>query len=178
MPITLPETASRVNFSTAPSCCSNKTEVANWVKTVDLICRVALTAFGAAIAPLFFGVALGVGVFLGTVYAIVRYTQHKPLLEQDDSKPICAQGFMNYLSGMRFPPVVNSVVTAAFIGAHIRHDPQFFVPFVGLFVGIWIGRDGAEMVRDLGGRFFSLFQQQPQPQPRVVTYKCSNCVQH
>lgn len=175
MPITSPETISRVNFSTEPSCCSNKTEVTNWVKTVDLVCRIALTAFGAVIAPLFFGIAVGVGVLLGASYAIVRYIQDKPLLEQDDAKPICAQGFMNYLSGMRYPPAVNSVVTAAFIGAHIRHDPQFFVPFVGLFVGIWIGRDGTDLVKDLGGRFFSLFHQ---PQPKVVIHRCTDCVQH
>jgi hypothetical protein len=138
----------------AEKCCCGTNQRSSWVKTVDLVCRIALAAFSAWIAPIFFGLSFGIGTILGCGYALITFYRNKTLSDLGEAKPICAQGFMNYLSGLRYPAVINSVVTAVFIGAHVRHDPLFFVPFVGLFVGVWVGSSAITITRDLQGRVF------------------------
>lgn len=137
-------------------CCQPANPQASaWLKKVDLICRIALGVFAAVIAPAPFACSIGIGFIGGMAYAITRLCQHKPLFAAGESKPVCAQGYMDYLSGMRFPPVVGSLATASFIGAHMRHDPQFYVPFCGLFIGLWLGRQSAGIANDLAGRAFT-----------------------
>lgn len=138
--------------SMSPCCAARESarEMA-WIKKVDRICRVALAAFAAALAPALFVKAFSAGVVGGAVYTAVRTAQHKSLFPAGESKPVCAQGYMDFLSGMRFPPIVGSLATATFIGAHMRHDPVFYVPFCSFFVGFWIGRDSVS----LAGHVFS-----------------------
>lgn len=129
-------------FST-PSCCSNTANLSNTSSLqskLDTICRIALGIFAAAYAPVPFAVTLGIGLAAGSVYAFTRIRQKQPMYPDGESKPVCAQGYMDFLSGMRFPPAVGTVATAAFIAAHTRHDPLFYAPFCGLFIGFWIGR--------------------------------------
>ena len=123
------------------NCCGSTAKQSSLQKTVDLICRLALGAFAAIIAPVSFGISLGLGLLFGSVYAITRIKQNLPMFPEGESKPVCAQGYMDFLSGMRFPPLVGTLATAAFIAAHTRHDPVFYVPFCGLFIGFWTGRE-------------------------------------
>jgi hypothetical protein len=62
---------------------------------------------------------------------------------------------MEFLTGMRFPPLVGSLATATFIGAHMRHDPSFYVPFCGAFLGFWIGREFVTEIRDMAGHAYT-----------------------
>jgi hypothetical protein len=148
-----PPTHSRLNTA----CCSTANSGSNlqWVKTVDRICRVTLAAFAAILAPIPFAVSLASGLLAGASYTAVRIYQQKPLFPDGESKPVCAQGYMDFLSGMRFPPLIGSLATATFIGAHMRHDPLFYVPFCGFFVGFWLGRDSINLGKDLTNYAFS-----------------------
>lgn len=142
----------------SPSCCQAKptSSSRNWQKVVDLICRLAIGVFCAVLSPLAFAASFGLGIALGATYAISRICQNKPMFPDGQSKPVCAQGYMDFLSGMRFPPTVGTLATTAFIGAHMRHDPQFYVPFCGLFLGFWIGREAAQSIRDIASWKFEL----------------------
>jgi hypothetical protein len=145
----------------APSnstCCSVPEKTSKWQKTVDMICRVAISIFAAIYAPLPFFVSLSIGAVGGATYAATRLYQKKTMFPDGESKPVCAQGYMDFLSGMRFPPLVGTLATATFIAAHIRHDPLFYAPFCGLFIGFWLGRDGLCYGRDLGNYAINRFQ--------------------
>jgi len=143
------------SYDAVSPCCKNEGQTPPWLKCVDTICRIAIGAFAAFIAPHHFLVSFGLGAFGGIAYASIRYLQQKPMFPTGESKPVCAQGYMDFLSGMRFPPVIGTIATATFIAAHMRHDPQFYVPFCGFFLGFWIGRETVTLCKDLGGRSFS-----------------------
>lgn len=127
------------------SCCEKEVSSSPWLKQVDLICRISIGIFGAIIAPMPFLIFFGSGLLGGAVYAITRKVQNKPMYPDGTSKPVCAQGYMDFLSGMRFPPTIGTLATTSFIAAHMRHDPAFYAPFCGLFLGFWIGREGASL---------------------------------
>lgn len=135
------------------NCCRSKKKP-QWLKYVDLVCRVALGVFAGFLAPLPLIISLSMGIGVGSLYWLAGHWSKELLMSSGETKPVCAQGYMDYLSGIRFPPVIGSMATATFIAAHMRHDPQFYVPFCGVFIGFWIGREGA----DLGGRAFSFFK--------------------
>lgn len=139
-------------FSPSP-CCRTKSDTSSVaLKNVDIVCRIAIGIFGTFIAPAPLLISFGIGVIGGSVYAATRHIQNKPMYPNGQSKPVCAQGYMDFLSGMRFPPVVGTIATTAFIGAHMRHDPQFYAPFCGFFLGFWIGRESVTFCHDLAGR--------------------------
>ncbi len=154
------------------SCCQPTSKASPWLKIIDRICRVAIGIFAAWIAPMHFGVSLGLGIIVGGGYAFSCSWLKKPLFPAGESKPVCAQGYMDFLSGMRFPSEIGTVATATFIGAHMRHDPQFYVPFCGLFLGLWIGREAVGIVKDLGGRLISAIALPPSQQKPVSSTGC------
>lgn len=152
------------------SCCpENMQPPSPWLKSVDLICRIAIGVFGAILAPLHFAVSFALGSIIGGGYAIIKWIRSESVPQNGTSKPICAQGYMDFLSGMRFPPLINTLATASFIGAHLRHDPLFYVPFSGLFLGFWIGKDSMALTREMSSRVISHVQPAPkvkeQPRP-------------
>lgn len=148
---------SPMKTSTHPeSTCCQKAPASEtaWLKRVDLICRIAIGIFGAYIAPLPLLISFAIGSIVGAVYTATRYLQNKPMYPDGQSKPVCAQGYMDFLSGMRFPPLIGTLATTSFIAAHMRHDPLFYAPFCGLFLGFWIGREGTAVCHTLAGRFY------------------------
>lgn len=139
------------------SCCNPKTEEFRFQKTLDNICRIAIGVFAAIHAPLPFLVSFQIGLLTGIGYAVYRLYQNKPMLPDGENKPVCAQGYMDFLSGMKFPPPAGTIATAVFIAAHTRHDPAFYVPFCGLFMGFCLGRQGTVFSKDLLGHAVSFF---------------------
>ena len=137
------------------SCCPSDEAVHPWIKQVDTICRIAIAVFAVVIDPVYFAVSFTIGTIAGAAYAASRYIQHKVMYPEGKSKPVCAQGYMDFLAGMRFPPPIGTLATAEFIGAHMRHDPKFYVPFCGLFLGFFVGRESVSIGKDLGGRLFN-----------------------
>jgi len=138
-------------YASRNSCCNCQKEE-KWIANVHVICRIALGIFAAVIAPCSFAISLSAGLIAGTSYACLKLWQNQPFFPRGDSQPICAQGYMDFLTGMRFPPLIGSLGTTAFFGAHLRHDPSFYVPFCGLFIGFWLGNEATVAAKNLSGR--------------------------
>lgn len=132
-------------------CCNLQNDNVHFQKILDSICRIAIGVFAAVYAPIPFVVSLQVGIFTGITYALCKLYQNKPMLPNGENKPVCAQGYMDFLSGMKFPSPAGTLATAVFIAAHTRHDPSFYSPFCGLFIGFWLGRQGTMQGRNLLG---------------------------
>lgn len=133
-------------------CCSKKDENSKYSKlskAVELVCRIALGIMAAVIAPVYFATSFVIGAAGGVVYTALQKIYKDKLAENADARPACAQGFMEYLSGTKFPAVVIQVVTAVFIGAHIQHQPGFYVPFTGVFVGFWSAKQASAGIEAL-----------------------------
>lgn len=136
-----------------------------WLKRIELVCRVALGVFAAYIAPLYFAISFSIGILIGAAYQIVVAIKNKTLLGAGEARPVCAQGFMEYLSGMKFAPEIAAVVTAVFIGDHVHHRPGFYVPFCGVFVGFWGGTQLTSALIGMGNRAASWIKAKPAPAP-------------
>jgi hypothetical protein len=134
-------------------CCEAKVVESEYLNKIEIICRIALGVFATMLSPWTFTISLNIGFTIGAGYSLINYWQNEPI-SASRGKPICAQGYMNFLSGMRFSPLIDSLATTTFIGAHMRHDPQFYVPFCGLFLGLWLGREMVCASKDLGSRLF------------------------
>ena len=126
-------------FSNA-SCCS-PAKSSPWVKRIGVICRIFLCVIGVVIAPLAFPIALAAGLVTGACYLGYKHWKGEPVEEAGTSKPVCAQGNMDFLADMRFPEVVGSIGIAAFLADHlINHNATFYAPFTGFFLGFWFSR--------------------------------------
>jgi hypothetical protein len=96
---------------------------------------IALGAFAAFCSPeLFFpfffaGVVLGVAVSWNATAAEL----------QNQSSAVCAQGFLEMATGIKFPPIVNLLTNVALTAAHIDHL-IVYPPIIGLYVGGQVGR--------------------------------------
>lgn len=146
----LPEWVSTWTIGTTEkSCCGKKQGQEEMLKLLDKVCRIALAVFSAVIFPLFFQISFALGAIASMAY--FAYTQGSDA-SVGTLKPFCGQGYMEFLSGRAFSPWVAHVVTTVFVAAHIRHDPHFFVPFCGLFVGWWAGEEVATAAFNLGQR--------------------------
>jgi hypothetical protein len=118
-------------------CCHSKAD--NTLKTVDFVCRVAICVFAAWLNPLACAVSLVSGAIAGGIYECMLQKKKITSLTAPSSQPVCAQGYMEFFSGMRFPPALGIIATAAFFAAHMRCDPLFHVPFCSFFVAFSFG---------------------------------------
>lgn len=123
-------------ISNAISSCCATTSPSSWTKKVSVICRIFLCVIGIAIAPVSFLTSLTLGMIIGTCYLLTK----KDFRDSGDSKPVCAQGYMDFLADMRFPTTAGTIATAVFIAEHLHHNPKFYVPFCGFFLGFWFSR--------------------------------------
>lgn len=114
---------------------------------VELVCRVALAIFAAIINLKLFVISAGIGAAVGIVYTVYKNIVKEPL-EVGLARPSCAQGFFDYLSGLRCPAIVSTVITAVFIGGHMHHSP-FYIGFCGVPFGVWVGSQIAQMAWNL-----------------------------
>lgn len=113
---------------------------------LEIIARVVLAVFSFYVAPLAFLISLGIGVAIGIAYVIY----HGGEVQQSKGLPVCAQGYLELLTGLKFPREINLTVTALFIAMHTWMECTFFVPFVGVTEGIWIGSE----ITLLGYKYF------------------------
>lgn len=114
---------------------------------VELICRIALAIFACVINFKLFAIAAGVGAAAGVLYTVYKNIVKDPI-EVGLARPSCAQGFFDYLSGIRCPPLVSTVITAVFIGGHMHHSP-FFIGFCGVPFGVWAGTQVTQIIWNL-----------------------------
>ena len=151
--------------SQATNCCSGKTvsgcsksTSSEWSKkllrVIVLVTHVGLGVFAYITCPSSFLLSYGIGKGLGFVCGVLdRYNVIK-LTYVDDAAPACAQNFMEYLSGIRFPVLIAKVITVAYIARHIVCDSPFYVPFVGVFLGFKTGRIAGSVCVDIAGWCF------------------------
>lgn len=114
---------------------------------VELVCRVALAVFAAILNLKLFAITAGIGVAIGVVYTVYKNIVKEPI-EVGLARPSCAQGFFDYLSGIRCPAIVSTVITAVFIGGHMHHSP-FYIAFCGVPFGVWVGSQVAQVAWNL-----------------------------
>lgn len=114
---------------------------------VELVCRIALAIFACIINYKLFAISAGVGLALGVSYTVYKNVIKEPI-EVGLARPSCAQGFFDYLSGIRCPPLVSVVITAVFIAGHMHHSP-FYIGFCGVPFGVWLGTQATQIVWNL-----------------------------
>lgn len=140
--------------SCTSGCCSTQqpsqdTEQLPWVtyQRLEVACRVAVGALSCSVAPLTFAASLAGGATLGLArYGWQHYTGEE--LASAGGRPVCAQGYSEMLSGRRLPERINLLVTALFVAMHTEHMPHFFVPFTGVFLGMWVSDVIANAIAD------------------------------
>jgi len=140
-----------------PSCCAVESKFSYQQKVMDTICRLAIGVFAALSDPVSFFISFGIGLSTGLIYSIIKLRNNEEIFPGGESKPVCAQGYMDFLSGMRFPAPAGTIAMATFIVAHTRCDPTFYIPFSGVFLGFWAGTQGALYARDLTSYAFRNF---------------------
>lgn len=114
---------------------------------IELICRIALALFAAFVNFKLFFITSGIGFSIGVAHTIYRNIIQEPI-EVGLARPSCAQGFFDYLSNMRCPPLVSTVITAVFIGGHMHHSP-FYIGFCGVPFGVWLGTQMTQVAWNL-----------------------------
>lgn len=131
-----------------------------FLTAVETICKVALSIFAAYVSPLYFSVSALAGILAGMGYAIYKICSKDPIL-QGDARPSCAQGFFDYLSGIRCPRLASAVITAVFIAGHMYHSP-FYVAFCGVPIGFFVGSQITIKGWNLGSKVFKKIEAPPQ----------------
>ncbi len=117
-------------------CCQKKLQAqVELLHMIDAVCRIALAAFAIYLDATVFAYTFTVGALTSLSLTWYSLSVHEKSQSDGALKPFCGQGYMEFMSGKIFPTWATHLVTTAFIGAHMRHDPQFFVPFSGLFLG-------------------------------------------
>lgn len=118
-----------------------KENTSAFTRALNSVCRVSLFVFSMMIAPNLTAPAFQIGAILGAAYEIAKPWIGDPLPRGCRLKPFCGEAHMEFLSDTVYPDWVVRVVTVVFVGAHLRHDPEFTAPFVGSFIGFWAGRE-------------------------------------
>lgn len=116
---------------------------------IDRISRIALAAFALYLSPMTFVASCSIGFATGLSYGLYRHIKNQEPLPEGTGRPVCAQGYIDFLSGIRFSPLIGNLATAGFIAAHLRHDPGFYVPFSGFFIGLGTGNDLSHLAHRL-----------------------------
>jgi len=136
-------------------CCHAKQQK-QMLRILDTVYRVALVALCALVCPVLTAYALGIGAGLSATVIVYEAAQFGTVRSSGTILPVCGQGYMEYLSGRRFPQWMVHTVTSSFIGAHVLHFPAYFVPFVSGFVGWWAGAEVTSAVVSLSQRVVHL----------------------
>lgn len=138
---------------------------------IEIVGRVALTIFSFVLAPLYTAITYSLGAIGGCIYALVKDTKKPISIQGDAVRPACAQGYLERLSGKRWPIPITQIVTDFFIGLHTYHDPKIFGPlFCGLFTGFWTGRFAINGCMDIGRRLWK-----KPPAPINTNSSCCHC---
>jgi hypothetical protein len=120
----------------------------NLQKVIELVCRVALTAIALYAHPISTGVGMAAGLSYGLYVGYLKYEKGEEFTSGSDSG--CAHGFLEELSGVRFPKALNTLAAFGITLEHLMdgcggHHGHSHIPFsifgalAGLSSGAWIG---------------------------------------
>ncbi len=133
------------------SCCGGSSNrLDRLIPLLDKVCRVALALFAISINSYLFTTSFIIGAAMALLYVAGTRGGDQNF---GTLKPVCGQGYMEFLSGKVWPLWTVHIVTTAFVAAHVRHDPAFFVPFSGLFIGWWAASEVGSAAWQIGKRF-------------------------
>lgn len=130
--------ASLATATATDDCCSQQhgssssMKQPGYVKHLELVCTLAFSAFSIMVAPERFVLFFAAGV----VYECFRPALLGERSNAAGSRPGCGQGNGEILAGRGLHPVEIVAVTALLFFEHLEHHPEFFVPFVGAWVGV------------------------------------------
>lgn len=124
-----------------PNCCDKQPAPNQNLKLIDRVCKIAIALFAFYLSPITYAATCTLGLTVGLGVGLYRQFKELAPLPEGEGRPICAQGYMDFLSGIRFPSEMSNIATAVFIGACIRHDPVFYIPFSGFFLGFGAGHE-------------------------------------
>ena len=112
---------------------------------LEVVCRVALTIFGMISHPISTTAGLAAGLGYG-IYMGYQETNNGKASEKGGDGG-CAHGFLEELSGVRFPKALNTLAATGITLEHLVHDHHHSpIPFsifgalAGLSFGAWGGR--------------------------------------
>lgn len=121
----------------------------NWSfqKVLEVVCRVALTVFGMMSHPISTSIGLASGLAYGLYIGYKETHSGKEAEKGGDGG--CAHGFLEELSGVRFPKALNTLAATGITLEHLvhghdhHHSPipfSIFGALAGLSFGAWSGR--------------------------------------
>lgn len=111
--------------------CSNE-EQNPWIGRLEIICSVAFATFSLSVAPGAFGTFFAIGLLYEFT---VRQLNIKTSM-QADARPGCGQGNGEMFAGRGLLSYEVVLVTGALFFEHLQHHPEFFVPFLGFWLGV------------------------------------------
>lgn len=135
-------------FASSPCTASAPQQPACHRKTVTPLCaaiskisRIALLALSYSVAPTITLISFSIGFSAGLAYEMALPVTGDFLPRGGNLMPFCGEGYMEFFSDTKFPESSVRIVSALFIADHIDHSPNFYAPFCGLFVGLFVGRE-------------------------------------
>lgn len=115
------------------------------LKIAKQIYRVAVTVLVMVVAPIPGAIGLAVGLAVGVGHRAWQL-RHGIAHQENDTLPICAQGYAGLLSGERLPEAVGFLISAACLVECIVHHRSFYAPFTTLFTGAWMGAGAVSLL--------------------------------
>lgn len=133
-------------------CSESKENSWGFQQVLEVVCRVALATFAMISNP----ITTSIGLVVGGIYGL--YVGYKETNEDKEVKKGaaggCGHGFLEELSGVRFPKVLNTLAATGITLEHIsgscghshEHAGHGLIPFsifsalAGLSFGAWSGR--------------------------------------
>jgi|GEM_PF-2409186 len=111
-------------------------------RVLDIAEKISVVALGVLAATT--SSELFVPFFLaGSAYGIYSYFQNRDTVTVQGTLG-CTQGFLEQLTGIKLPRPVSFAANVAIVVCHLDHHASVFVPLVGISVGAWAGKMGAE----------------------------------
>ncbi len=121
------------------SCCEKKPAVSPELMKVMVVLEkvslVGLGIFACYTEPMLFLGFAGGGLLVGA-FIYRKEAAHK----KTESRPSCAQGFLESSAEVYLPPPTGLVINVAVTYCHIDHHSQIFVPIVAFILGIWVAK--------------------------------------
>lgn len=111
-------------------------------RVLDAAEKISVVALGVLAATT--SLELFLPFFLaGSAYGIYSYFQNRDIVTVQGTLG-CTQGFLEQLTGIKLPRPVSFGANLAIVVCHLDHHASVFVPLVGISVGAWAGKMGAE----------------------------------
>ena len=111
--------------------CGPRQPLPAYVKPLELVIEVAFVIFAAMKAPIALAISLGVGI----AYQVALIVLGVDIPQNSGNSVSCGQSNGEQYMGRGLLPYEVVIITAVYFFDHIRHEPKFYVPILGFYVG-------------------------------------------